>query len=244
MKRDLTNKIRFVLDELIPPIIRDSRWFMWPFFVLAYRRFDVRSLMDFKQRAHHMSPQQYADFYAGLDQSVSRRRQTDLNEPCLRFIRQWLAGTHAVDLRTALDVGASRGYLLEQVHAVRPDLQLAGADASLPAHPSANYKSEIALLPNLPFDDQTFDLVLCTHVLEHVPKLDACVAELCRVARQVVLVVVPRQRHYNYTLDEHLNFFPQIEPLVALLGVHRTTVKLLGGDWLLLVDCSTQAGAQ
>ncbi len=37
MNRKITNTIRFVLDELIPPIIRDSYWFMYPIFYIVYK---------------------------------------------------------------------------------------------------------------------------------------------------------------------------------------------------------------
>ena len=50
MNRKLTNSIRFVMDELIPPFIRDSKIFMYPFFYLAYRGRNIREMMDFKSK--------------------------------------------------------------------------------------------------------------------------------------------------------------------------------------------------
>jgi ubiquinone/menaquinone biosynthesis C-methylase UbiE len=237
VKRDLTNKIRFVLDELLPPLIRDSRWFMWPLFALAYRRFDVRAIMEFKQQAYRMSDAEYAAFYAQLDNSISRRRITDLNEQCLAFIETLLRNDPAGHLKNALDVGAGNGHLLEVMAGIRPDLQLTGVDAAPAATSPAGIQRFTALLPSLPFPDRCFDLVTCTHVIEHVPDLSAGVNELLRVTRQTLVVVVPRQRYYRYTLDEHLNFFPQVEPLVHLMGRRPTVASLLGGDWLLQVDC-------
>jgi hypothetical protein len=37
MNRSFTNFIRFLMDELVPPIVRDSKWFMFPFFWFGYR---------------------------------------------------------------------------------------------------------------------------------------------------------------------------------------------------------------
>ena len=37
LNRCFTNAIRLVLDELLLPILRDSRWFMYPFYRIAYR---------------------------------------------------------------------------------------------------------------------------------------------------------------------------------------------------------------
>jgi SAM-dependent methyltransferase len=234
MNRNWTNRLRYVLDECLPPILRDSRWFMWPLFVLAYRRFDVGEFMDFKQRAWSMNDAEYERFYAQLQGSISRRRATDLNEDCLHFIANW-ALTQESNLEV-LDVGSAHGYLLKQLHTLQPGWSLHGVDVALSSESSQPYRAHRGLLPNLPFADQQFDWVLCTHVLEHVPNLPAATRELQRIARQGLIIVVPRQRYYRYTLDEHLNFFSQIEPLVFLFGSYLVTVHELHGDWLLLVD--------
>lgn len=72
MKREITNKIRFVLDEFVPPILRDSRWFMWPFFIAAYGRLSVAEIMDFKSKAYQMTDDEYSAFYSSLGNSMSR----------------------------------------------------------------------------------------------------------------------------------------------------------------------------
>ena len=41
------------------------------------------------------------------------------------------------------------------------------------------------------FDDRTFDNVVCTEVLEHVPDQQNAVSELCRVAKRTVIITVP-----------------------------------------------------
>jgi len=48
-------------------------------------------------------------------------------------------------------------------------------------------------LTDLPFDDVSFDLVICSHVLEHVPNDKAALSELWRVVKPggKVLVMVP-----------------------------------------------------
>src|SRR4030095_8815666 len=100
--------IRFAMDELLPPIIRDSRWFMTPFFMLAYGRRDVRRIMDFKSKVYDMSDEDYARFYAELGNSVSRRRPTDLNQASL----DWLLRSIAGDAQTLADIGWRDGLLL------------------------------------------------------------------------------------------------------------------------------------
>lgn len=44
---------------------------------------------------------------------------------------------------------------------------------------------------NLPFEDRSFDTVLCTDVLEHLERCHAVFDELCRVSRDRVIVSLP-----------------------------------------------------
>jgi hypothetical protein len=74
--------------------------------------------------------------------------------------------------------------------------------------------------------------VVCAHTLEHVPDVWAAARELRRVADRV-LVVVPRQRYYRYTVDYHLHFFPSAAPLEHLLG---GTAHEIDGDWYVIAQ--------
>lgn len=234
MKREWTNIIRHLMDEWIPPIIRDSRWFMRPFYMLAYKKRDVSSLMDFKSRAYSMTPSDYADFYANLGNSISRSRISDLNQPCLNYIQSAILDTQSCSL---LDVGSGNGYLLNSVKNLRSWERISGVDVAPPTKtPACGFEQHTGALPNLPFKNNEFDVVTCTHVIEHVVDVPAAALELIRIARKRILIVVPRQRYYYYTLDEHLNFYPSIQPLAMLFSQYSTKTMLLGGDWVLDVS--------
>jgi len=237
MKREWTNKIRFVLDELIPPIIRDSRWFMWPFFVAAYGKFAVADLMDFKSRAYAMTEAEYARFYGSLGNSVSRRRVTDLNAASINYLLDKMPGEPGGSI---LDVGAGNGYLLNQLTALKTWSRVAGVDVAPSEKVQARFETYTGALPKLPFKDKEFDVVTCTHVMEHVLDAAASAKELIRVARNRVLIVVPRQRYYYYTLDEHLNFYPRVEPLISLFAPFEVTATLQEGDWVLMIDLNQE----
>jgi hypothetical protein len=66
LNRSITNAIRYVMDECIPPLIRDSAWFMAPFYFLAYRGRNVRQAMDFKRLVYEFTEDEYRSFYEGL----------------------------------------------------------------------------------------------------------------------------------------------------------------------------------
>lgn len=96
---------------------------------------------------------------------------------------------------TVLEVGCGEGYLSDRLvrRYQRPELFLA-CDLSLPpavraAHPLIKFQCASAY--SLPYADETFDLVLCCEVLEHLEDPDAAFRELARVTRSSVLVSVP-----------------------------------------------------
>src|ERR1035438_1247785 len=100
MNRNFTNVIRFLMDDCLPPIVRDSRWFMYPFFYLAYRGKSIAQIMDFKSLVYDWSESEYDAFYCALD-SISRHRLTDLNDESVEAI----LGGIAPEADTLLDVG-------------------------------------------------------------------------------------------------------------------------------------------
>ena len=234
MKRNLTNKIRFILDEFIPPIIRDSKWFMWPLYVIAYRKLSVHNLMNYKASAYSMSKEEYAQFYLSLGNSISRHRMTDLNQASINYLVGCLPKIPGLSV---LDVGSGNGYLLEILNSLNRWIRVAGIDV-VPMDKKIIGISEVyeGALPDLPFDDKEFDVVTCTHVIEHVVDVAASVKELIRVTKKMIISVVPRQRYYNYTLDEHLNFYYNIEPIVFYFSKYSIVYSLQDGDWVLIVD--------
>jgi len=50
---------------------------------------------------------------------------------------------------------------------------------------------QTADLESLPFPDNSFDVVVCSHVLEHIPDFDRGLQEIFRVARKRVVFAVP-----------------------------------------------------
>lgn len=234
MNRYVTNAIRWVMDECVPAAIRDTRAFMYPFYRLAYRTGDLAPIMDFKSRAATMSRHDYIAFYRGLD-SLSRRRDTDLTPASAAR----LIARIDPDAASFLDAGCGNGWLSRQVAAVRPGLRVVGCDVK-PPDAAGGIAAACADIERLPFRDGAFDVVACCHTLEHVPDLALAWRELQRVATRRVLVVVPRQRYYYYTLDEHLHFFPDAATLTRAFGLvaGRYTLASVWGDWLLDVDCA------
>ena len=94
------------------------------------------------------------------------------------------------DAATLLDVGAGDGRLLQQLP---QRIWAAGADYAFASVAQIRPNGICASSQQLPFRDQSFDIVLCCEVLEHLPDgmFQAVLKELERVASTHILVTVP-----------------------------------------------------
>jgi ubiquinone/menaquinone biosynthesis C-methylase UbiE len=98
----------------------------------------------------------------------------------------------APDDGTVLDVGTGPGVLLVELARHRPDLRLTGVDLSSDMAAAAERNlsefgarasTRVGDVKDLPFPDQSFDLIVSSFSLHHWDDLDAAVAELARVLR-------------------------------------------------------------
>jgi SAM-dependent methyltransferase len=128
-----------------------------------------------------------------------------------------------------LDVGCGRGYFLSRVAAVRPEIELVGCDV-VDKLAYSGMSLTCGSAEALPFGDASFDVVTCSHTLEHILNPAQAVSELKRVAKNSLFVAVPCQRYYFYTLDEHVNFYPQKEILLAHAGSFTATFFITRGS--------------
>jgi SAM-dependent methyltransferase len=224
LSRETSLRIRNLLDEGLPPVVRDSRLLMWPLLRLALGR-HAKDFMEFKAHGFEMSPEQFADFYRRIAGSEVHG-PTDLNARCADAILALVAS------RTVLEVGCGRGWLAERMAPVASsvtasDIVLSGATAAV-----RGVEFVAAPAEDLPWPDDAFDTVVTTHTLEHVQDIQRALAELRRVAREQVVVVVPRERPYRYSFNPHLHFFPYSWSWQAVAGVVDGAQLTDLGDWL------------
>lgn len=209
MNRETTNRIRFVLEDVVPPVLRDSGLFR-RFASLAWGD-HIDRLAAFRERAPFLSAEEYADLY----RSHPRVHEgTDNSEACVVRMQSDLTG------ESVCDVGCGTGALLARFRKARPDLKrLTGVDFVIDDASSLEGVEYVAArIEELPFEDGEFDTVVCTHVIEHVLEYREAIAELRRIARKRLIIVVPREREYRYTFNPHFNFFPY--PHSFLRAVH------------------------
>jgi SAM-dependent methyltransferase len=224
INRNTTNLIRNLMDYCMPSFIRNNKYFMYPFYFIAYNGKNLKKAMHFKTWIQQASKEEYQEYYNNL-QSISKYRPTDLNDLCLTKILQESKKHNFI-----ADIGCGNGYLLSQIMQ-NHHCNIIGVDL-MPEH-KGKFPYRHSYIDNLPFKDQEIDLVLCTHVLEHVLNLSKAISELQRVCKNKLCVVIPKQKYFYFTLDEHINFFPDRESIFDLFGNQPIVVQNLGGDWFI-----------
>jgi ubiquinone/menaquinone biosynthesis C-methylase UbiE len=73
----------------------------------------------------------------------------------------------------------------------------------------------------IPAPDKSFDYVTCCHTLEHVQDLEKAVAELKRVARDKLVIIVPKQPYRRYAENYHTQYFECPEQLIKAVAMER-----------------------
>lgn len=117
------------------------------------------------------------------------------------------------DPHSVLEVGCGQGWLLAQIADALPLASLAGIDIREDAVRYArSLVPQAALVVGdgaaLPYDDASFDAVVCSEVLEHVHEPDRVLAEIKRVGRGHAVISVPHEPWFwgaNLVRGKHLS---------------------------------------
>ena len=122
------------------------------------------------------------------------------------FIQQYLSGvlslTQRVPTQHVLDVGCGEGFVIQHLRQHLSHIHLTGIDIEPAVLKVAAYQNptstlSIALAHQLPLPSQSYDLVLCNEVLEHLASPQTALQELKRVGRSHFILSVPREPHYR-----------------------------------------------
>lgn len=223
--RNFSVFVQYIIDEWIPPRIRDSRLFMYlPMrFVL---RDTAKTFMGFKEFIFNATDEEFSDLYNETAHVQELQGETDLNEACTEEILKNITG------HTVLEVGCGRGYLANKLS---KKFKTTACDIVIPSAIKSKYPKVKFIegnIQSLPFKDDSFDTVVTTHTLEHVQDLPGALLELRRIAKKELIIVVPRQRPYKYTFSLHTQFFPYKWSLENAFSTRdrKYSIKKLG-DW-------------
>lgn len=229
LTRSIINRIRYVLEDLFPPVLRDSWLFYALMHLVLWRR--TKHFVSFRARSPYMSADEYDEYYRAYTPLLDK---TDLNDACIARILREVEGSRAID------VGCGRGYFAGLL-ASETGKQIAALDFQIAPSLRRRYPNVRFLqgaIERLPFREAQFDTVICAHTLEHIVGFERAVGELRRICAKKLIVVVPREREYKYSFNLHVQFFPyehsllnRLHPLPAVHGC-----EIVDGDLLYIEE--------
>jgi SAM-dependent methyltransferase len=225
LSRKFTNIFNWILDNLIPAFIRDSQFFSKPLFWMLFGR-KAKYFMNFKENAMLLSEKQMTAYYKNLS-DVHIHRETDLNKKSIQYILDNITG------ETVLDIASGKGYLAKEI-VIKLKLKVTGIDFIIEdeLENSVNPFFVIGNIKEIPFPDNYFDTVICTHTLEHVVNIQQGINELRRVCNKKLIIVLPKQREFKYTFDLHIHFFPYKYSVLNLMKNNLGHCICLDNDWV------------
>ncbi|MDE2957633.1 MAG: class I SAM-dependent methyltransferase [Bacteroidota bacterium] len=111
------------------------------------------------------------------------------------------------DPAMVLDAGCGEGFVADYLNRRNPELSITGIDHSAEAVAYARSRFghaadfKIGSVLELPYADRSFDTVVCSEVLEHIPEHEVAMGELKRVARNAVVISVPNEPYFKWLND-------------------------------------------
>lgn len=115
-----------------------------------------------------------------------------------------------------------------------PEVDVYGCDINIPDSVKKNEKGNLHFVEgnacNLPFEDNYFDVVISCHTLEHIVDAKKAYEELKRVCKKKLIIIVPCQREYHYTMDFHVQFFPYTHSLLQFTGNYQAKCEKISND--------------
>lgn len=229
MNRDVTNKINVFIDNWVPPVFRDNKFLAAILFRFVIGK-KYKYYLEFKDKVPTMTEDEINRYYTILGKTFIQRR-TDLNKKCIKKIAQEVIG------RRILDAGAGKGFMAKKLYYADRSRECTICDIALPNKMQREEGIEYveATLTKLPFGEDSFDTVICTHALEHIKDYKTALKELRRVCKKKLIIVIPRQREFKYTCDLHINFYPYQYDVERLLQSHAF-IELLDNDWMCIEE--------
>jgi ubiquinone/menaquinone biosynthesis C-methylase UbiE len=119
-----------------------------------------------------------------------------------RFRRGLVAAAREGRPSSILDAGCGEGFVSEWMSEAFGGARVVGVDTRNDALREASGRVSradflVGDVMGLPFPDRSFDLVVCTEVLEHVEDPAGALRELRRVSRGRLLVTVPHEPFFR-----------------------------------------------
>lgn len=118
------------------------------------------------------------------------------------FINKLIAFIDETQATKILDAGCGEGHLLRAILEKREKLNIEGFDYSADlvgkaqkVNPTLNLS--VNNIYDLPHEDNSYDLILCTQVLEHLEHPEKAINELGRITEKYCILSVPNEPYFR-----------------------------------------------
>lgn len=118
------------------------------------------------------------------------------------FLNTVVKSTRPLNIESVLDVGCGEGFTLDRLHKEKIGKSYEGIEYEETAvelakkmYPKLTFKQ--GDIYKLPYKSNSFDLVVCTEVLEHLEDPKKAYRELLRVSKKYVLLSVPNEPFFT-----------------------------------------------
>ena len=245
MKRDIVCIMRIAVDSL-PSRIRNSL-FLFRIAQLIFKLPD--ELFDFRDRYKQGSIENLSIYYGESAKALNNLAETtDINSFHLKHIYdQFLT----LDPLSVLDIGCGSGYLLNSLHSrsAHRNINFHGVDYSAPLDIYTDnninfWQSDLfKFISQSP--DNCYDLVLCTHVIEHLSNPENVIQHIRRISKKAFILICPLEKEFRWGVNYHINFYSTekdfLETIIGSEGTRKihnynTIVRLQD---ILYIECIT-----
>jgi len=151
----------------------------------------------------------------------------------------------SVKISRVLDAGCGEGYLAQHIKDYSNELYVEGVDLSAEIievarklHPQIKFS--VGSVYHLPYFDNSFDLVVCSEVLEHLEYPEKALEELKRVSKRYCIITVPHEPFWRIANIMRLSYLDKLGNTPGhIQHFNKKTLKKLLGKYFKEVEIET-----
>lgn len=159
---------------------------------------------DFYYLAHYLADAEHFDYTEEQESGAIRHEERRLHEAIISAVPS--------GARRILDVGCGKGWVASHfcprgVAVCSMDVSITNPRRALKRNSFPNHSAVVADVFNLPFQENTFDVIIAAEVIEHVPDPQLFIQHLLATLRPggVLLITTPFREKRQFSLCVHCN---------------------------------------